>query len=62
LEFDDDKDMDAEVVITQMNNDQVPARLTLVGKAGSFGSLTNLVGDAMKSAGKKWGIFLSKKI
>ncbi|MDR1120966.1 MAG: hypothetical protein LBM08_08615 [Dysgonamonadaceae bacterium] len=62
LELDNDKDMDAEIIIAQMDNNQILARLTLTGKAGSFGTMTNLVGDAMKDAGEKIGKLLVKKL
>lgn len=62
LELDDDNDMNAEVIIHKISDNQALARITLYGAAGAFGTMANLVGDAMKDAGKKLGKFLAKKL
>jgi len=62
LTLDNDWNMNTEVIFTRQNESKTLAVLTLKGKAGRFGSDTNLTGDAMCDAGKKLGKFLAKKI
>jgi hypothetical protein len=60
LKINDDCDFDAEVVFSDIKSDNIVAKTNLHGKAGHFGSFTNLLGDAMINAGKKYGKFILK--
>ena len=61
LSLDDDWDMKVVVIFTKTNDNNVLATKTIKGSAGTFGSATNLTGDAMLSTGRKFGKFISKK-
>jgi hypothetical protein len=58
--MDDDNDTRLVVEFTKVNSTEVLARIALYGSAGSFGSMVNLVGDALKKAGECFGKFLDK--
>ncbi len=62
IKIDDDCDTDAEILVTEINSINILAQFSVYGAAGSFGSFTNLCGDAIENIGEKTGKFIAKKI
>ncbi|MDR1181236.1 MAG: hypothetical protein LBL13_04605, partial [Bacteroidales bacterium] len=62
LTIDDDNDVKALLIFSQNNSQNALAEISINGKAGKFGSMANLIGDAMIDAGEKFGKFLIRKI
>jgi hypothetical protein len=60
LEINDDNDVKALLIFSQNDSENSLAEISIDGKAGRFGSVANLLGDAMKDAGRKFGKFLLK--
>jgi hypothetical protein len=62
LDIDDDNDVKALLVFSQNNAENSLAEISINCKAGRFGSMANLIGDAMIDAGENFGAFLIKKL
>ena len=62
ITLNENKDTNAEILITKINSSEVLAKFSVYGKAGKYGTYANLSGDAMQKIGKETGLFLAKRV